>query len=370
MKLFRKISLRIRLAILMGLMLTVVCAAFLLGSNASAKSTFKIASLITEEYGAESEDLLEYSRLVDDMLARRNDKFVSENTKIAVFFILLGTAATYSLAKRALKPVATLSSEVSRISGNNLDMRVTVPDSKDELKALAEAFNKMIEKLEKSFVSQKNFSANAAHELRTPLTAMIASIEVCQLDKQPSVRECMDTLDDVLQNAERLKALVNDLLMMNTESDGFLYDSVDAGELIEKVIAELSPGAANGICIENHIGYMTLVGNGSLLYRAFFNILHNAVKYNKPGGRVIVSGEVTQDMNVISVTDTGIGIPEDALDKIFDSFYCADKSRSRELGGSGLGLSIVKSVIEKHSGMIDVQSEPGVSTTFTMRLPK
>jgi signal transduction histidine kinase len=370
MKLFRKISLRLRLVLLMGAVLTVACTTFLLTSNASARDTYKIQRIVAEKYDIVPEDLLTYTKLVEGMLQTQDHVFSSKNMMIAVLIILLGTGATYFMAKGALKPVAALSSEVNRISENNLSTRVAVPDSKDEVTALAEAFNKMIGKLEKAFLSQKNFSASAAHELRTPLTAMIASIEVCQLDEQPSLREYEETLDEVLQNAERLKTLVNDLLMMNADSIVSLNEAVDARELTEQIIEELSPIAGTEICFDNQIGIITLIGNQSLLYRAFFNLLHNAVKYNKPGGSVTVSGAVEDDMNVITVSDTGIGIPQEQLDKIFDSFYCVDKSHSRELGGSGLGLSIVKSIVEKHNGTIDVQSKLGVSTTFTLRLPK
>jgi signal transduction histidine kinase len=370
MKLFRKVSLRLRLVLLMGAVLTIACTTFLLTSNASARDTYKIQRIVEEKYGIVPKELLTYTKLVEGLLQTQDHVFGSKNMMIAVFIVLLGTGATYFVAKRALKPVAALSREVSRISESNLSTRVAVPDSKDEVTALAEAFNKMIGKLEKAFLSQKNFSANAAHELRTPLTAMIACIEVCQLDEQPSLPEYRETLDEVLQNAERLKTLVNDLLMMNADSDVILNEAIDARALMERIIRELTPIAGTGIRFDNRIGALTLIGNQSLLYRAFFNLLHNAVKYNKPGGSVTVSGAVEDAVNVITVTDTGIGIPTEQLDKIFDSFYCVDKSHSRELGGSGLGLSIVKSIIEKHNGTIGVQSKPGVSTTFTVRLPK
>ena len=370
MKLFRKINLRLRLVLLMGTMLTVACTAFLLGSNTVALNTYKYERFFVDEYGVAPDILRAYTENIEEMYRIQTYRFTLKNMGIAVLIILLGTGVTYFIAKSALKPVTNLSSEVSRISANNLDTRIAVPVSKDEVAVLAETFNNMIGKLEKAFVSQKNFSANAAHELRTPLTAMIASIEVCQLDEQPSLQECKDTLDEVLQNAERLKILVNDLLMMNAAGDVVLNEVVNARELIEQIIEELKTITGTEISFDNQIGKLTLIGNQSLLYRVFFNLLHNAVKYNKPGGSVIVSGETKGDMNVITVSDTGIGIPKEQVDKIFDSFYCVDKSRSRKLGGNGLGLSIVKSIIEKHNGTIEVQSEPRVSTTFTVCLPK
>lgn len=290
------------------------------------------------------------------------------NTAVAFLLVWFALSESIFMAVRVIRPVTAMSKEVSRISGNNLNIRLAVPNSKDEIAALAIAYNKMIDKLERAFEAQKNFSANAAHELRTPLTAMIANIEVCQLNESPALQEYRDTLDELLQNAERLKTLVNDLLMMNAANNVVLYEAVDMRELTEQIIKELAP-VAGGIRFYNELSSMMLTGNRSLLYRAFFNLLQNAVKYNKPGGSITVGGAMTDNMSVITVSDTGIGIGEDQLDKIFDSFYCVDKSRSRELGGSGLGLAIVKSIIEKHNGTIEVQSEPGNFTTFTVRLP-
>ena len=365
----RRFSLRIQLALLIAVSLILACILYLHSSIVISKNTNQIEQIITEIDDLKIDGLREYTNIIEDLLLRQNDKFASNNTVIALLIIWFGMSASFFVAIRVIKPVTALSKEMSRISENNLKMRVVVPNSKDEIATLAIVFNKMIDKLEKAFESQKNFSADAAHELRTPLTAMIANIEVCQLNEQPSLQEYRDTLDEVLQNAGRLETLVNDLLMMNAANNVILYEIVDARELTERIIVELTP-IAGGIRFYNQIGSIKLMGNEFLLYRAFFNLLHNAVKYNKPGGEVIVDGMAMDNMSVITVSDTGIGIPTEQIDKIFNSFYCVDKSRSRELGGSGLGLAIVKSIIEKHNGRIDVRSEPGVSTTFTVCLPK
>ena len=271
---------------------------------------------------------------------------------------------------KTLRPLEELSNAIEKTDENNLFLKVHEPNSNDEVAKLSVSFNNMVSKLEKAFVAQKNFSANAAHELKTPLTAMIACVECCLLDEFPTPLEYRETLEDVLQNAERLSTLVSDLLKMNMDEAMILREKIDVKKMFEEIIAELSDDVGGNIRIDNHVGNITLHGDKGLLNRAFSNLIHNAVKYNRPGGTVEILAAQIDDTIVISILDTGIGISSDQIDKIFSPFYCVDKSRSRELGGSGLGLSIVKSIVDKHGGIVRVQSTLGTSTTVTVTLPK
>jgi signal transduction histidine kinase len=303
--------------------------------------------------------------------AQQNNDFTSVGILSALMVIVLGSGLTYLIAGRALRPVTVLSKEMEEIGENNLLRQVGVPPSNDEVSKLSRSFNHMILKLEKAFAAHKNFSANAAHELKTPLAAMIANLEVLQLDERPTLDEYKETLEDTLKNAHRLSDLVNDLLKLNAGQQVTVFEKIDAKAMFYNIAVELGPSIqSKNIRVDNRADDVQLFGDKPLLYRAFYNLIHNAVKYNKPSGVIVIAAAENSDSTTISIFDTGIGISEDHIENVFDPFYCVDKSRSRELGGSGLGLSIVKLVIEKHGGEIQMQSVPDLSTTIVIRLPK
>ncbi|MCQ6268621.1 HAMP domain-containing histidine kinase [Fictibacillus sp. WQ 8-8] len=304
------------------------------------------------------------------VLIEQQIDFASAGFLCAILIIASGTGITYMVTGRALQPVTDLSKEIEEIDENNLYRQVQVPPPKDEVASLSVSFNRMIHKLEKSFLAYKHFSANAAHELKTPLAAMLARIEVVQLSDPPILEEYTEALEDMRSNVERLNSIVNDLLQMNSNMNGFRRVIFGANELFETIISEFFLEIQRKhIHIEVHLEDVMLYGEKNLLHQAFSNILHNAIKYNKENGSIRITAVHHSDTTCITFADTGIGIPEDQIDKIFDPFYCVDKSRSRELGGNGLGLSIVKAVIDKHDGSIQVQSEAGVATTFVIQLP-
>ncbi|MFK7692643.1 sensor histidine kinase [Paenibacillus sp. HJGM_3] len=369
---FNQLPLRLRLTLLMALLLTTASILLMMTSVFAARDIYKQDFQRIE---GRPEEFLSRKPIVPlrpGAAVIQNDReFTTVGIISTIIVIVVGTGLTYLIAGRALKPVTDLSQEIEEIGDNNLFRQVRVPPSNDEVSKLSRSFNRMIHKLEKMFDAQKNFSANAAHELKTPLAAMIANIEVLQLDDRPTVDEYKETLEDTLKNAQRLSHLVNDLLKLNAEQSVAIYEKIEARDMFGSIIDELlQPIQSKNIRIDDRTADVQLYGDKPLLYRAFYNVIHNAVKYNKPNGVIIIAAAENADNTRITIFDTGIGIPEDQLDKIFDPFYCVDKSRSRELGGSGLGLSIVKMVIEKHGGEIQVQSVADVSTTIVIRLPK
>lgn len=384
MKQFLKnIPIRLRLTILMALILIVASIALMLSSIAAARNVYDIPfqrgvsvsdirlkdGLKVEAPGPEA--IVRPGPGPAAIRVQQNNDFAAAGVISAILVILAGTGLTYMMAGRALKPVTDLSDEIERIDENHLFLQVPVAPSNDEVSKLSSSFNHMIRKLESAFVSQKNFSANAAHELRTPLAAMIANIEVLQLEANPSVGEYKETMDDTLDNAQRLSRLVDDLLKMNAQLNIKAFDSFRAVTMFEQVKTELQGELEQkSLKIDIAAGDVLLYGDRPLLHRAFANLVHNAIKYNKEEGAITIAAADAGEHVRITIFDTGIGVPADELDRIFDPFYCVDKSRSREQGGSGLGLSIVKSVIEKHGGEIKVQSEMGVYTSITITLPK
>jgi len=363
-KIFNKLSLKLKLTIIIGLLLIAVCVALIIVSIFTAKHAFTISAKIGNQVALENQ--------LKTNIAEQNSNFTFTILVFGSIITILGTGATYIIAGKVSKPITNLSKEIEKIDENNLFIQLQANSSGDEVAKLSHSFNHMINKLEKAFISQKNFSANVAHELKTPLACIIASIQVLQLDDNSTIEEYKETLDDTLKNAQRLSTLVNDMLEMNNNFDINRYQNFEAKEIFDKITEEFSKEIKNkNIEVENSIINTQLYGERSLLFRAFSNIIYNAVRYNKQNGEIKITAKSEDSNSVnISVYDTGIGIPEDEIDKIFEPFYCIDKSRSKELGGNGLGLYIVKSIIDKHKGVIKVQSEINVSTTIEIKLPK
>ena len=285
---------------------------------------------------------------------------------------VVGTGAVYFATRRALRPIQELSGQMTAITENNLDVRVDVGRRTDEVGTLCQSFNIMLERLSDSFAAQKQFSANVAHELKTPLATMQASVQVLRLDESPTGDDCLKMLDVVERNTARLRAVIDDLMRLCDEQNQFEQGEVSLPKLFSDIFAELAPQLE-----EKHIQteidcgqYPIVTGNEGLLYRAFFNLAENAVKYGREGGVIRVSSSCEGNTGVIRVRDTGIGIPQEKLPHIFEPFYRVSKSRTRKTGGAGLGLAVVKTIIERHGWSISVSSTVGVGTEFVTHLYK
>lgn len=374
MKRINRLSLRLRLTLVIALILIAASTVLMAVSIYSARSIYADVPFPIEVADDEIRSgrlRIPAGELPGAVRVEQNNKFRGISLLSLVLVVAAGTGLTYLLAGRALKPVRDLAREIGEIDEHNLFRPVRVMPSNDEVSRLSVSFNHMIAKLDKAFSSQKNFSANAAHELKTPLAAMIANIEVLQLDDRPTLEEYKETMDDTLENARRLCVLVQDLLKMNAEPNPAAYEKIAAQALFGQILREFAAEVdRKRLRIEIKPGDALLCGDRPLLHRAFANVVHNAIKYNKPGGTIQIAATEINGNTRITLFDTGIGIPADHLGKIFDPFHCVDPSRSRELGGSGLGLSIVRSVIDKHRGQIQVQSVEGMYTAFVIELPK
>lgn len=358
MKRFNKITLRLRLTISTALTLAGVC--FLL--------TLSQVITYTESVPV---PLLNADVTLEQPISEKQNHFIASSFVYMVAMIALGTGASYYMAGRALKPVANLSESIKNIDENKLFQPLTGFDTNDEVAQLATSFNHMMMKLEKSFNHQKRFAANAAHELNTPLANIIANIEVLQMEENPTVPEYREVMEDTLAEAQRMSLLVYDLLKMNSTLNADHYERFEAKAMFDDIIGAVSESSSDkNILIENNISDIMLSGDKALLQRAFFNLVQNAVKYNKMDGKVLITAVMSDDSVSVHIEDTGIGILEEEQDNIFEPFYRIDNSRSRESGGSGLGLSIVKTIIDKHSGKIFVNSEYGVFSKITVVLPK
>lgn len=313
-------------------------------------------------------DIVAQIKITDVREAKK--KFINQSVIWMLIIIVAGIATIYVVAGRALKPVHDLSQKIGNISEHNLAQRIEHISTKDEIGDLTASFNHMLDRLEKSFLYQKSFAANAAHELKTPLTTMKAGIQVLKLEKSPTVEDYKENLEVTEQGTQRLIQVVNDLLTLAYEQTEHFSDDIELKAMLDTITQELQP-----LCIEKNIAISvdidvkTITGNQTLLYRVFSNMIENAIKYNHKNGMVEVRGQVKNGATHITITDSGIGIPNDQLHYIFEPFYRVDHSRARELGGSGLGLSIVRTIIEKHHGKVNVQSTLNVGTTFEIILP-
>ena len=304
--------------------------------------------------------------------------------------ILLSSVCTYFLTKKALTPLQKLTSEVSQIQAQNLSTQLAVPNSKDEIAQLTSSFNEMLARLDNAFSTQKQFSANAAHELRTPLAVLQTNLEVFEKKQKPEMVEYQQLFTMIKEQTARLSQLVGTLLDMTNLKSVPRTDHVSLEELVDEVFCDLDPVAEKaGISIHfddsssqdlhtdvhtpdasalnNNIRNIT--GSYVLLYRAVYNLVENAIKYNRPNGSVTVSVKEKNGQAMILVKDTGIGISPENQKKIFDPFFRVDKSRSRAMGGAGLGLALVDSIAREHGGSVKVLESNEKGSIIALMLP-
>ena len=288
-----------------------------------------------------------------------------------VLLLFLGTGATWLMAGRALKPLEELTDTIEDIGGNNLARRVEIQDRQDEIGQLALSFNRMMDKVSASFERQKRFSASAAHELKTPLATILVNLDVLNLEEQPARDRTDQVLSVVRTNTERMIRLVDDLFRLSAEKDNEMCEEVPLEEGFLEVLEELAPQMEDkqlSVSVSDMTG-MKLTGNRVMVTRTMGNLVENALKYNRESGSVSISAEIRGEKVWIRVSDTGIGISQEELTHIFEPFYRVDQSRSRAVGGAGLGLSLVKDIVEKHGGEISVESVAGEGTVFLLCFP-
>jgi two-component system OmpR family sensor kinase len=288
--------------------------------------------------------------------------------------LVLGAIGSYWLAARAFSPIDRLTRTAQHIKEGNLQQRVPLPPARDEVFALAQTLNEMIERLEESFTRQRRFVADASHELRTPVAA-IRSITDLALAKELAPHEYVNLLDKINTEAERLGHLISDLLALARSDEGktlLEHEPVHLDMLVQAVVANAEVLAnERGITMHVHVQKaITILGDEVRLIQAMMNLLDNAIIYTNTGGEIRVTLEEKAAWVFLSVHDTGIGITPEHLPHIFERFYRVDQARTRTEGNSsGLGLAIVEWTVKAHDGWISVESRPGYGSTFTIGLP-
>lgn len=279
---------------------------------------------------------------------------------------LAGGVATYFISGRALKPLCEFSDKIEEVQAQNLSDSRIEESSVAELNRLSVSYNRMLARLSEAFKMQRQFTANAAHEFRTPLAVMQLQLDLYNSTEHPTNDACaQQTIRMMTEQNERLSKMVKTLLDMSELQTVARDDEIALDALVEEVLADLEPLAQEkAIHLAAQCDAVTMTGSDILLYRLVYNLVENAIKYNTPGGTVTV-GAVQQDKHIrLTVADTGTGIPEELKERVFEPFFRLDKSRSRALGGVGLGLALVREIVSVHGGSISVKDNPNGGTTF------
>ena len=289
--------------------------------------------------------------------------------------LILSTLGGRFMATRALKPVAEITSTAQDIAhGANLSRRIPIPEVQDEIGNLARTFNEMMNRLEKSFNQVRQFSSDASHELRTPLTVLKGQSELV-LSKPRSKAEYQEVLSSNLEEINYMSRVLEDLLILSKGDEGKVSlekEPVELSSIVEEVSrqGEIFADEKEVKIILAYLEPVTILGDAHRLKQMVWILLHNAVKFTPSGGEIKITLQDLDATVYFTIRDTGIGIPEQDLPKIFDRFYRVDKARSRMDGGSGLGLSICKHIVDRHHGTVDVESKFGEGTKFKIRFPK
>lgn len=383
----KKISLQWRLTILTTVLITVLCGCltFFLYKN----GVYYIDTLqetVTDQSAAPEAVHIDIpDNEWDDFAAQFATKVYNSKSDyrnrsllITVVVALIGGAVTFFVSGRALKPLKEFSETVEKVQAQNLADYTIEENRIAELDRLRTSYNKMLIRLSESFETQRQFTGNAAHELRTPLALIQAQLDLYHTTEHPeSTAVAEETIQMVTEQNERLSKLVRTLLDMSELQTVSRNDRIELHSLIEEVLTDLEPLAQEKKVelIQKSQGAgakadeeLFLTGSDILIYRMLYNLVENAIKYNRENGSVTVSAIREKNEVVLTVSDTGNGIDEAFREQIFEPFFRVDKSRSRELGGVGLGLAMVREVVRVHDGTIEVYTNKHSGTTFEVKI--
>ena len=375
----KRLSLQWRITLMSVLLIGITCVAMnlLLCSSGVyymdtiADSLQGGSTVILNDGGAASFDpqLIAPNEELTIVVDGAQGSFRTTNWYITAVVTLLSGMLTYFVSGHALKPLRSFASQVEQVQLNNLaDMRIN-EDVIPEFQQLSRSFNQMLERLNNAFAAQRQFTGNAAHELRTPLALMQARLELFSAEHPNVWPETAEFLTLLREQTERLTQMTRTLLEMSNLRQVARNEQIQLAPMIDEIFTDLAPLAEkSGITLEAE-GDGIMTGSDALIYRLIFNLTENAVKYNRPGGSVQVS--VTQELEklLLRVSDTGCGIPEVYQRSIFQPFFRVDKSRSREYGGAGLGLSLVWEIADLHGGSVWVEKSSEKGTTIAVGLP-
>ena len=299
------------------------------------------------------------------------EDYKKNSLMISAILAFIGGVVTYFISGHALRPIREFSDKIEEVQAQNLAASRIEENKVKELNQLSVSYNKMLERLSDAFEIQRQFTANAAHELRTPLSLMQVQLDLYNSTRHPdNDADTLQTIKMVTEQNGRLSKMVKTLLDMSELQTVGRDDEIMVDALVDEVLADLDPLAQEkNIKLTGKCKNITMVGSDILIYRLVYNLVENAIKYNHSGGQVTVTAYRKEKHVYLSVEDTGNGIPEELRERVFEPFFRVDKSRSRELGGVGLGLALVREIVRVHDGSIAVRSNPSGGTVFDVILP-
>ena len=375
----KRISLQWRITLMTVLLIGVTCVAMnlLLCSSGVyymdtiADSLQGGGTVILNEEGTASFDpqLIAPNEELTIVVDGAQGRFRTTNWYITAAVTLLSGILAYFVSGRALKPLRSFASQVEMVQMTNLaDMKID-EDVLPEFKQLSRSFNQMLERLNTAFAAQRQFTGNAAHELRTPLALMQAQLELFSAEHPAVLPETAEFLTLLREQTERLTQMTRTLLEMSNLQQVARNEQLQLAPMVEEIFTDLAPlSDKRGVTLTAE-GDGIMTGSDALIYRLIFNLTENAVKYNRQGGSVRVSVTQEPEKLLLRVSDTGCGIPEEYQRSIFQPFFRVDKSRSREYGGAGLGLSLVWEIADLHGGSVWVEESSDRGTTIAVELP-
>ena len=387
----KKISLQWKLTLLTTVLITILCGCltFFLYKNGVYYFDTLQESVTDQGTAPEAVYIDIPDNEWDDFVAQFSIKVYDSKSDyrirsilITVIVALFGGAVTYFISGRALKPLREFSETVEKVQAQNLTDHMIEENKIAELDRLRISYNKMLMRLSESFETQRQFTGNAAHELRTPLALIQAQLDLYHTTEHPeSTTAAEETIQMVTEQNERLSKLVRTLLDMSELQTVVRNDKIELHSLIEEVLTDLEPLAkeknveliqksqrSSERAGEKADDELILTGSDILIYRMLYNLVENAIKYNRNDGTVTVSSKRENNEAVLTVSDTGNGIDEAFRKQIFEPFFRIDKSRSRELGGVGLGLAIVREIVRVHDGTIEVYANKHRGMTFEVKM--
>lgn len=309
--------------------------------------------------------------VVADTVKNTQIEFWIKSLAITLIITLTVSFLMYLIVGYALYPLRELTLQIEDIQAKNLKEPILSKSNSTEIERLTLAFNRLLLRLEETFATQRQFSANAAHELRTPLAVMSTKFEVFEKNKNPDEADYKEAIGMARSQTDRLSHVIDILLEMTELQSAPKSDSISLSEITEEVICDLVAVAEKkNISLVQDDGEARLTGSDTLVYRAIYNLIENAIKYNKEDGKVSV--DITEDENFakVIITDTGSGIVREDWDKIFEPFFRVDKSRSRSMGGAGLGLALVKEIAVRHGGDVKVIESSNKGSSIELSLSK
>ena len=307
--------------------------------------------------------------VISDMAKGIQSDFWKSSLLITIIITVASSSMMYFFIGYALKPLQNLGEQIEDIQAKNLKHLVVSDQSSIEIEQLTNAFNEMLERLSNTFAAQRQFSANAAHELRTPLAVMRTKLEVFEKNNNPSAAEYQETVHMIRMQTSRLSHVIEILLEMTDLQSAQKQDRISLADMAEEVICDLTAVAdKKEITIIQTPGTAEIIGNDTLIYRAIYNLVENAIKYNHTGGNVTVSIKEDSEFASVIVSDNGPGIQQEDWQHIFEPFFRVDKSRSRDMGGAGLGLALVKEIARQHGGDVYVVQSSKNGTEIALKL--